>query len=139
MKRQASVVWEGGLSDGRGVITTESSTLGEGQDFGARSGDGEGTHAGLIAAAFAVCFAMDLTRRLSKTGLTPERIHAVVAILLEKQSPGWTIINGQLDVLAWVPGGRQGDFIQAARNAKDHCPISPLLKATLSMDARLIA
>jgi len=139
MKRQASVVWEGGLPDGRGVITTDSSTLVDDQDFGARSGADKGTHADLIAAALAVCFAMDLTRQLGLTGFTPQRINAAVAVILEKQPAGWTMTSVQLDVLARVRGAKQGDFIHAALNAKNHCPISPLLKATISMNARLIA
>ena len=139
MKREASVVWEGGLPDGKGVITTESSALADAQFFGARSGDEEGTRAELIAAAFAVCFAKELTRQLGQTGFTPERINAAVTVILEKQSAGWTITSVQLEVLARVRGAKQGDFIQAALNAKNHCPISPLFKAAISMNARLIA
>ena len=139
MKRQASVVWEGSLQDGRGVITTESSIFVDDQNFDTRSRAGKGTHAELIAAAIAVCFTMDLTRQLGQTGLTPERINAAVAVTMQKQPAGSTITTVQLDVLARVRGAQQGDFIQAALNAKNRCPISPLLKATISMNARLIA
>ncbi len=139
MKRQASVVWEGGLLDGRGVITSESSALVNAQYFGALSGGAEGTHAELIAAALAVCFAMDLTRQLGQTGFPPERLNAGVTVILEKQPTGWGITSVELNVLARARGAKQGDFIQAALNAKNHCPILPLLKASISMNARLIA
>ena len=139
MKREASVVWEGGLSDGRGVITTPRSALVDAQFFGARSGDAESIHAELIAAALAVCFAMDLTRQLGQAGFTPECVNAAVAFILEKRPTGWTTTMGQLDVLARVRGARQNDFIQAALDAKNHCPILPLLKAPVSMNARFIA
>jgi len=66
------------------------------------------------------------------------QLNAVVGIILEKRPTGWTTTMGQLDVLARVAGATQGDFIQAAQNAKKNCPISTLLKATLCMNARLI-
>ena len=69
---------------------------------------------------------MDLTRQLGQAGFTPERINAVVGIILEKRPTGWTTTMGQLDVLARVAGATQGDFIQAAQNAKKNCPISTI-------------
>src|SRR5437879_3498257 len=104
MKRKAAIVWEGSLLDGKGVITDESRIFVDTQNYRARSGVREGNHAELIAAAIAVCFAMDLTRQLGQTGLAPERIDAAVAVILEEQPAGWTITSVQLDVSAQVRG-----------------------------------
>jgi osmotically inducible protein OsmC len=56
---------------------------------------------------------------------------------MEKLEAGWTVTAIHLDVTAVVPGADAAAFEQAAENAKKGCPISRLLKAEITMAARL--
>ena len=42
-----------------------------------------------------------------------------------------------LQVKVNIPGGDKAKFEQAAKNAKEGCPISKLLNAKITMDAQL--
>ena len=93
MKRKASAVWEGGLRDGKGRLTTASGVLSDTQySFATRFENGVGT----IAAAHAGCFSMALS-------------------------------------------GDAAAFAAAANQAKAGCPVSRVLNATITLDARLEA
>lgn len=139
MKRKASAVWQGGLKDGRGTISTDSGVLSETQySFSTRFEEGKGTNPEeLIAAAHAGCFSMALSGKLGGAGLTAESINTSAAVTLEKTDAGFTITAIHLDVTAKVPGADQQAFETAANEAKAGCPVSRLLNATITMDARL--
>ena len=139
MKRRASAVWNGGLRDGKGAISTDSGVLSDTQySFTTRFEDGIGTNPEeLIAAAHAGCFSMALSAQLSEAGLTPEKIHTVAEVTLEKLDPGWTVTRVHLSVTAKIPGADRARFETAANEAKAGCPISRLLNAQVSMEAKL--
>jgi osmotically inducible protein OsmC len=141
MKRKASAVWQGGLKDGKGTISTESGVLENTQySFSTRFEDGKGTNPEeLIAAAHAGCFSMALSGQLGNAGMTAESINTTATVTLEKTDAGFTITKVHLDVTARIPGAEQAAFETAANNAKAGCPISRLLKAEITMDARLEA
>ena len=141
MKRKASAVWRGGLKDGRGTISTESGVLSDTQySFSTRFEEGKGTNPEeLIAAAHAGCFSMALSGQLGNAGLTAESINTTASVTLEKTDAGFTITAVHLDVTAKIPGAEQQAFDTAANNAKAGCPISRLLKAQITMEARLQA
>ncbi|PYS93026.1 MAG: OsmC family peroxiredoxin [Acidobacteria bacterium] len=141
MKRKASAVWQGGLKDGKGTISTDSGVLDNTQySFSTRFEDGVGTNPEeLIAAAHAGCFSMALSGQLGSAGLTAESINTTATVTLEKTDAGFTITKVHLDVTARIPGAEQSAFETAANNAKAGCPISRLLKAEITMDARLEA
>lgn len=142
MKRKASAVWKGGLKDGRGTISTDSRVLSETQySFSARFfEEGTGTNPEeLIAAAHAGCFSMALSGELGSAGLTAERINTTAVVTLEKTDAGFTITAVHLDVSAKVPGADKQAFETAASNAKAGCPVSRLLNAKITMDAKLEA
>ncbi len=141
MKRKASAVWKGGIKDGKGTISTDSGVLSETQySFSTRFEDGKGTNPEeLIAAAHAGCFSMALSGQLGEAGLTAESINTTAAVTLEKTGDGFTITAVHLDVTAKIPGADQGAFETAANNAKAGCPVSKLLNAKITMDARLEA
>src|SRR5258705_8272280 len=141
MKRHASAVWQGGLKDGKGSISTASGVLSNTQySFSTRFEDGKGTNPEeLIAAAHAGCFSMALSGQLGNAGLTAESIETSAAVTLEKTEAGFTITTVDLDVTARVPGADQQAFDTAANNAKAGCPISRLLKAEIRMNARLVS
>ena len=139
MKRRGSARWQGGLRDGRGTISTESGVLSETQySFSTRFEDGKGTNPEeLIAAAHAGCFSMALSKQLEDAGMRAESIDTSAAVTLEKTDAGFTITKVHLDVTARIPGGDPAAFETAANNAKAGCPVSRLLKAEITMEAKL--
>ena len=141
MKRKASAVWKGGIKDGRGTISTDSRVLTDTQySFSTRFEEGKGTNPEeLIAAAHAGCFSMALSGQLGSAGLTAEKINTKAAVTLEKTDAGFTITAVHLDVSAKVPGADNQAFETAANSAKAGCPVSKVLNAKITMDAKLEA
>ncbi len=139
MRRKASALWQGGLKDGKGTISTDSKVLSDTQySFSTRFEEGIGTNPEeLIAAAHAGCFSMALSAQLGEAGLTAESIRTTASVRLEKTDTGFTITSVHLDVTARVPGADRGAFETAANNAKAGCPVSKVLKAEITMEARL--
>ena len=139
MKRNASAVWQGGLKDGKGTISTDSGVLANTQySFSTRFEDGAGTNPEeLIAAAHAGCFSMALSGQLGAAGLTAESINTTASVSLEKTDAGFAITKVHLEVRAKVPGADQAAFDKATSNAKSGCPVSKVLKAEITMNATL--
>ena len=139
MKRKASAVWNGTLKEGRGEISTDSGLLSNAQySFGTRFEEGKGTNPEeLIGAAHAGCFSMALSAQLTNAGTPPERVATEATVTLEKKEAGFTVTAVHLDVVAKVPGATEEGFQTAASNAKTGCPISRLLNAEITMNARL--
>ena len=141
MKRKASAVWQGSLRDGQGAISTESGVLKETQySFGTRFENGIGTNPEeLIAAAHAGCFSMAFSAELGKAGLTPAAIHTTATVTLDKTDAGFTVTASHLDVTVQIPGADSDQVLGIANAAKAGCPISRLLKADVTMDAKVTA
>jgi osmotically inducible protein OsmC len=141
MKRKASAVWQGGLKDGKGTISSESGVLSSAQySFGTRFENGVGTNPEeLIAAAHAGCFSMALSGQMGAANLTVGEIKTTATVSMEKLEAGWTLTAVHLDVAVKSPGADKAAFETAANNAKTGCPISRVLNATITMDARLEA
>ena len=141
MKRNASAVWTGGLKDGKGAISTDSGVLSDTQySFSTRFESGKGTNPEeLIGAAHAGCFSMALSLELGKAGLTAESIRTTAAVQLDKVADGFSITSVHLEVAAKVPKADPQTFAVAANSAKAGCPVSKLLNARITMNARLEA
>jgi osmotically inducible protein OsmC len=139
MKRKASAVWRGGLKDGNGTISSQSGVLKETQySFATRFENGIGTNPEeLIAAAHAGCFSMALSAELGKAGITPDSIHTTATITMDKTDAGWAVTESHLDVTARIPGVDSTKFSAAVNAAKVGCPISRLLKANVTLEAKL--
>ena len=139
MKRNAKAVWKGGLKGGKGTISTDSGVLSDTQySFNTRFEEGKGTNPEeLIAAAHAGCFSMALSAQLEDVGLTAESIRTTASVRLDKTDAGFAITSVHLDVAARVPGADRQAFETAAQNAKAGCPVSKVLNAEITMDARL--
>jgi osmotically inducible protein OsmC len=139
IRRKASAQWNGGLKDGHGAISTDSGVLRDTQySFGTRFENGAGTNPEeLIAAAHAGCFSMALSGQLTNAGHPPASVQTTATVSMEKTDAGFTVTAVHLDVTASVPGIDAAGFETAANNAKTGCPISRLLNATITMDARL--
>ena len=139
MKRNGSAVWRGGLKDGKGTVSTDSGVLSNTQySFSTRFEDGKGTNPEeLIAAAHAGCFSMALSAELGNAGMTAEEIQTTASVSLDKTDGGFAITAVHLDVRAKIPGADKQAFETAANDAKSGCPVSKVLNATITMDARL--
>lgn len=139
MQRKASAVWKGGLKDGKGTVSSTSGVLSNTPySFTTRFENTPGTNPEeLIAAAHAACFSMALSAQLGELKLTPESISTSATLALDKLDAGWTITAVHLDVVAKVPGASAEAFNTAAQNAKAGCPVSKVLNAKITMDAKL--
>lgn len=139
MKRKASAVWQGGIRDGKGALSTDSGVLdGTQYSFSTRFEDGKGTNPEeLIAAAHAGCFSMALSGQLGQAGLTAERIETTATVSVEKVDGGFAITSVHLEVSARIPGADQQAFEKAANEAKEGCPVSKVLNARITMNAVL--
>jgi len=139
MVRKASAVWKGSLKEGKGTISSESGVLSNTPySFSTRFENAKGTNPEeLIAAAHAGCFTMALSAQLGNAGITPESLETTASLSLDKLDAGWTVTKIHLDVSARIPGADKAAFDKAAEAAKAGCPISRLLKAEITMTARL--
>jgi osmotically inducible protein OsmC len=139
MLRKATAVWNGGIKDGSGKISTDSGVLKDTQySFATRFEDGVGTNPEeLIAAAHAGCFSMALSGQLGNAGMTAESINTTAEVRLEKVEGGFAITKVHLTVRARIPGADNEAFMTAANNAKAGCPVSKVLNAEITMDAAL--
>jgi osmotically inducible protein OsmC len=137
--KKAWAVWKGGFKDGGGTISTETGVLREAPyGFKARFENGKGTNPEeLIGAAHAGCFSMALSALLGEAGLTPDSIETHAAVTLEKVGGGFEITASHLDVVAKIPGADAAKFAEIANKAKAGCPVSKVLKAEITMNARL--
>lgn len=141
MKRHASAHWQGGLKEGKGTVSTESKVLSEQlYSFGDRFEDGEGTNPEeLVGAAHAACFSMFLSLVLGEAGLTADSIDTKAEVTLDQTDNGFEVTAVHLKLTAKVPKALQAEFEKAANTAKENCPISKLLKANITLDAKLEA
>ena len=140
MKRTGSAVWKGDLKSGTGTTSTESGVLKDAPyGFNSRFESGTGSNPEeLIGAAHASCFSMALSMVLGQAGFTPEEIATSAAVTLEKQGEGFGITKVHLTVEARVPNADDAAFQQAAKTAKENCPVSKLFNAEITMDARRV-
>ena len=139
ISRSGSAVWSGGLKDGRGTLSVESGVLKEQPyGFGTRFEKATGTNPEeLIAAAHAGCFTMALSLMLEQEGYKATRMSTEAAVTLEKVGEGFTITAVALALDAEIPDIDEAAFRRIAENAKAGCPVSKLLTAELSLEARL--
>jgi osmotically inducible protein OsmC len=139
MERKASAVWRGGLKDGKGEFSVPSGVFSHlPYSFKTRFEDAPGTNPEeLIAAAHASCFSMALSAQLGAANLTAESINTTANLKMEKQDSGWAITAIHLDVSAKVPNADDAAFQKAAQDAKTGCPVSKVLKAQITMSAKL--
>ena len=139
MKTHGSAVWQGGIKDGKGAISTRSGALKDyPYGFSSRFEGKPGTNPEeLIGAAHAGCFTMALALILGEAGLTAERMETRADVTLDKVDDGYAITAVHLTLKAKIPGADQTRFEELAAKAKAGCPVSKLLKAEITLDATL--
>jgi lipoyl-dependent peroxiredoxin len=140
MKTYGSAVWQGGLKDGKGAISTKSGALKDyPYGFASRFEGKPGTSPEeLIGAAHAGCFTMALSLILSEAKLTAERMDTMAEVTLEKVADGFAITAVDLTLKAKVPGADKAKFAELTAKAKAGCPVSKLLNAKITLAATLV-
>ncbi|MQB00410.1 MAG: OsmC family peroxiredoxin [Actinobacteria bacterium] len=138
-ERRSRCVWEGGLADGTGHVTFESSGVIKDLEvtWASRTEEPQGRTSPeeLIAAAHAACFSMALSHALGEAGTPPERLEVGATVGFQG---GVGITGIQLDVRGTVPGISKESFTEAAEGAKEGCPVSQALAAVdISLTAEL--
>lgn len=141
MKKSASAIWEGGLKDGKGKISTESGVLNNtAYGFKNRFENEKGTNPEeLVGAAHAGCFSMAFSAELGKLGVTPQKIETKAVVTLDQVDGGFVVTHIDLDVHIAAPDGEQAKIEQAVKAAKEGCPISKLLNTKISMNLSIAA
>jgi len=140
IQRKGSAVWQGGLKEGRGSVSTQSGAIKDiPYGFSSRFEGQPGTNPEeLIGAAHAGCFTMALSKILGEAGLTAERMETSAEVTLEKIGEGFDITAVRLILKANIPGTNPAQFTELANKAKAGCPVSKLFKAQITLDAQLV-
>jgi osmotically inducible protein OsmC len=139
MIRKARAVWRGTGRAGNGELSSDSGVLSKTPySFKTRFESEKGTNPEeLIAAAHAGCFTMALAFQLQKAGYTPTELDTESAVSLEPEGEGFRITRSALTLRAQVPNLTEDVFAQLAKEAELNCPVSKLLKAEITLDAKL--
>jgi lipoyl-dependent peroxiredoxin len=92
----------------------------------------------LIAAAHAGCFTMALAFGLQAAGYTPTELSIEAAVTLEPEGKGFRIRRSALTLRTKVPNLAEGKFSTLASDAEKNCPVSKVLSAEITLDAKLV-
>jgi lipoyl-dependent peroxiredoxin len=138
LKRKASVRWKSGVGSKSQKLKMEKSIvlLGAKMEI-TTDGEAEGAPAAFIAAAHASSFSMALSNELRQLKMDSGDFLTTATVTVENWPAGWTVTNVHLDVLACLPKITQCEFIDATVRAKTNCCISRLVRANISMNAKL--
>ena len=139
MIRKAKAVWHGTGRAGSGTLSTDSGVLADTPySFRTRFENEKGTNPEeLIAAAHAGCFTMALAFQLQAGGFTPTELSTEAAVTLEQDGQGFRIASSALTLRATVPNLDQATFTRMAGDAEKNCPVSKVLNAEITLDAKL--
>jgi len=139
MIRKAKAVWHGTGRDGTGHLSSDSGVLAETPySYKTRFENEKGTNPEeLIAAAHAGCFTMALAFQLQAAGYTPDELTTEAAVTLSPEGQGFRITRSALTLRAKVPNLDAATFDRLARDAEKNCPVSKVLNAEITLDAKL--
>jgi lipoyl-dependent peroxiredoxin len=140
MIRKAKAVWRGTGRAGSGHLSTDSGVLAETPySFKTRFESEKGTNPEeLIAAAHAGCFTMALAFQLQTAGYTPRELSTEAAVTIEAEGQGFRISRSALTLRAEVPNLDEETFSRLAGDAEKNCPVSRVLNAAITLDAKLV-
>lgn len=140
MIRKATAVWRGTARDGVGSLTTDSGVLESAPlSFRSRFEGKKGTNPEeLLAAAHAGCFTMSVAFQLQSAGYVASELSAEAAVSLEAKAKGFAITRSALSLRAVVPDIDDDKFQELARAAELYCPVSQVLGAEVTLDAKLV-
>ena len=136
--REAEVVWDGTLANGRGALSSAHGALKHPITWAARTQqrDGETSPEELIAAAHASCYAMALALVLGENQTPPERLTVTAACTLDEVEGAPRITTSELTVRARVPGLDKAGLQRSVALATNLCPVSNALRGNVAMTVR---
>jgi len=140
MIRKAKAVWHGTGRAGSGQLTSDSGVLAETPySFRTRFENEKGTNPEeLIAAAHAGCFTMALAFALQAAGFTPTELSTEAAVTLDQEGQGFRISKSALTLRGKLPNMDEASFARLASEPEKNCPVSKVLNATITLDAKLV-
>jgi len=139
--RKADAVWNGGIKDGKGAISTGSGALkAYPYGFASRFEGLPGTNPEeLLGAAHAGCFTMALSLMLTEAQLPPAELATSAEVTLEKVGAGFEITGVTLTLRGKVPGATKEKFLELAEKAKANCPLSKVIRAPITLKSELVS
>jgi len=135
---KATASWEGNLKSGRGAMKPDNAPeipFSMGTRFEGVKGSNPEE---VIGAALAGCFSMALSLGLEKAGMTPQNIRTSAKVHLEKEGEGFGIPRIELTTEVKATGGDAAKFKTVAEETKKNCPVSKVLRAEVTLDAKLV-
>jgi osmotically inducible protein OsmC len=137
--RKASVCWNGNSKGGTRSVTTWSGVLKQTKlSLGIPLRKNiETDPAELIAAAHSSSFSSALSKELKLKTAAAGSILTTATVTMECVAGVWTIMSIHLAIAATLPKMTQGRFIDATIRAKTSCLVSRVLRANISMTAKL--
>ena len=140
MIRKATAVWHGTGRAGSGQLSSDSGVLDNTPySFKTRFETEKGTNPEeLIAAAHAGCFTMALAFGLQAAGFNPTELSTEAAVSLDPDGPGFKIGKSALTLRGKVPNIDDAGFARIAEEAEKNCPVSKVLNAGITLDAKLV-
>ncbi len=133
--RKAVAQWQGSGPEGNGYLSTPSTVLNKTPySFKTRFQDEPGTNPEeLIAAAHAGCYTMQLSFLLGEAGFIPTNLETKAELTFEDGN----ITTIHLKLQAVIKNIGNDVFQEIATKAKEICPVSKVLKATITLSAEL--
>jgi osmotically inducible protein OsmC len=134
MKRTAKAHWNGNLKEGKGEISSQSTTLNQTPySFKTRFESGIGTNPEeLIAAAHAGCFTMAVSAVLERAGFKANDLNTEA--ILDVDLANLKITGIHLDLKASLIDGVSAEaFQEIAEGAKANCIISKALSVPITL------
>jgi lipoyl-dependent peroxiredoxin len=140
MIRKARALWHGSGRDGNGDLSTDSGVLANTPySFRTRFESEKGTNPEeLLAAAHAGCFTMALAFRLQRAGYTPTELNTEAVVTFEQDKESFRISRSALTLRASIANLDQDTFARLAQDAEENCPVSRVLRAEITLDAKLV-
>jgi lipoyl-dependent peroxiredoxin len=138
--RKAKAIWNGTGRAGSGQLTSDSGVLDSTPySFKTRFENDKGTNPEeLIAAAHAGCFTMALAFGLQAAGFNPAELSTEAAVTLDPDGQGFKISESALTLRGKVPHLDEVGFARIAGEAEKNCPVSKVLNAAITLDAKLV-
>ena len=134
MKRTAKAHWNGNLKEGKGEISSQSTTLNQTPySFKTRFESGIGTNPEeLIATAHAGCFTMSVSATLERAGFLANNLNTEATLDVDMVNLKITSIH--LDLKASLIDGVSAEaFQEIAEGAKANCIVSKALCVPITL------
>lgn len=138
IKHSSRSRWSGSVEGGSGEFTIGKTGTRLPFTLRSRMGEEPATNPEeLVGAAVAGCYAMSLANELGDDGTPAEHVEAQATVHLVRGETGFSVPVIELVVTASGLALSDAEFQVVAARAKQHCPISNLMRAEVRLSASL--